>query len=224
MNLAELRGLIVSIQPEETSPLNTPEIVALMAVCAVMNGAVGVRIEGGELIAAVRRAVDVPIIGLVKRRYSGFEPYITPTAAEIEEIVAAGAEIVALDATPRARPDGRSLADAIASVRAFGRVAMADCSDAGELAFAAQQGAQIVATTLAGYTPTTAGRSLPALDLIGVARRSGAFVILEGGIGDPEQARAAFAAGADAIVVGTAISNLDALVRRFASAVPRSHE
>jgi putative N-acetylmannosamine-6-phosphate epimerase len=101
---------------------------------------------------------------------------------------------------------------------------MADCSDAGELAFAAQQGAQIVATTLAGYTPATAGRSLPALDLIGVARGSGAFVILEGGIGDSEQAQAAFAAGADAIVVGTAISNLDALVRRFASAVPRSHE
>src|SRR5271157_5677819 len=103
-------GLIVSIQPEEASALNDPAVVALLARCAVQNGAAGVRIEGRERIAAVRRAVDVPIVGLVKRRYAGFEPYISPTGREIAEIVAAGAGIVAFDATARARPDGADVA------------------------------------------------------------------------------------------------------------------
>jgi N-acylglucosamine-6-phosphate 2-epimerase len=220
MILERLRGgLIVSIQPEAASVLNTPPTVALLARCVVANGAAGVRIEGGERIAAVRAAVDVPILGLVKRAYPGFAPYITPTLGEVDEIVAAGAEIVAFDATARPRPGGETVAELVAAIHARGGLAMADCATASELRAATDAGADIIATTLSGYTDETRGRSLPAIDLIAAAAAGGAFVILEGGVASPLQARAAIAAGAGAVVVGTALSNLDALVRGFANDV-----
>jgi N-acylglucosamine-6-phosphate 2-epimerase len=222
--LERLRGgLIVSIQPEAGSVLNSPATVALLARAAVANGAAGVRIEGGTRIAAVRAVVDVPIVGLVKRSYPGFAPYISPTAAELDEIVAAGAEIVAFDATARPRPTGLDVPALVAAVAGYGALAMADCATGADMRAAAAAGAAIVATTLCGYTEETRDAVLPALDLLPAARPGGAFVIAEGGLATPDDVRRAFAAGADAVVVGTAISNLDALVRGFAQAAPRRH-
>lgn len=221
MILERLRGLIVSIQPEPDSVLNTPETVALFARCAVAAGAAGVRIEGISRIAAVRSAVEVPIVGLIKRAYPGFEPYITPTEDEVEAVVAAGAEIVAFDATARARPHGHDAAALIAAIHAGGALAMADCATGAEVRAAASAGADIVATTLCGYTDETRGHALPALDVLRDGAATGAFAILEGGVADPEQVRAAFAAGAAAVVVGTALTNLDARVRAFAAPAAR---
>jgi N-acylglucosamine-6-phosphate 2-epimerase len=219
--LAALRGgLIVSVQAEADSPLNTPETIALLARVAVANGAAGVRVEGSARIGAVRRAVAVPVVGIVKRAYDGFAPYITPTEREIAEVVAAGAEIVAFDATGRPRPDGREDAAVVAAIHARGALAMADCADAGDVRRAAAAGAEIVATTLCGYTYPTRGVRLPALDLVRACAASGAFAICEGGVASPGDLRAAFAAGAHAVVAGTAITNVDVLVRRFANAVP----
>ena len=144
----------------------------MLARCAVANGAVGVRIEGGVRIAAVRAAVDVPIVGLVKRAYAGFGPYITPTEAEIAEVAGAGAEIVAFDATARARPTGLSVAAVVAAIRRHGLVAMADCATAAEYRAAASAGADVVATTLCGYTDDTRGAVLPAIDLLEAAARA----------------------------------------------------
>jgi N-acylglucosamine-6-phosphate 2-epimerase len=219
--LAALRGgLIVSVQAEADSPLNTPESIALLARVAVANGAAGVRVEGSSRIGAVRRAVSVPVVGIVKRAYEGFAPYITATEREIAEVVAAGAEIVAFDATARPRPDGRDVAAVVAAIHARGASAMADCADAEDVRRAAAAGADAVATTLCGYTYPTRGARLPALDLVRACAASGAFAICEGGVGTPADVRAAFAAGAHAVVVGTAITNVDVLVRRFANAVP----
>ena len=213
-----LRGLIVSIQPEAGSVLNTPETVALLARCAVANGAVALRIEGAVRIAAVRRAVDVPIVGLIKRTYAGYEPYITPTEAEIDAIVGSGADVVAFDATARARPSGLTPQALVAAIHRRGAIAMADCATAAEMVGAAAGGAEIVATTLCGYTEETRGAALPAIGLLAEAGACGAFRIVEGGIASPADVRRAFAAGADAVVVGTAIGNVDALVRNFAQA------
>ena len=216
MILASLRGrLIVSAQADAGSVLNTPATIALIARAAVASGAGGVRVEGLERIAATVRAVDVPVIGIVKRAYAGFEPYITATLREIAEVCAAGAAIVALDATGRARPDGTTLAAAIAAIHARDRLAMADCATERDVAQAISAGADIVATTLCGYTTETAGTVLPALSLAAAAKATGYFTIVEGGIAAGDQVIAAFAAGADAVVVGTAITNIDARVRAF---------
>ena len=221
--LERLRGgLIVSVQAEAGSVLAAPGTIALLARCAVRNGAVGVRVEGTANIAATVAVVDVPVVGITKRRHPGFEPYITSTYGEIEEIAHAGADIVAFDATMRPRPAGHDAAALIAHVRGRGLLAMADCSEPVDAKAAVAGGADIVATTLAGYTGATHGRSLPALDLVASIAARHPFAICEGGVAQPHHLRAAFAAGASAVVVGTAITNIDALARGFASAAPRA--
>jgi N-acylglucosamine-6-phosphate 2-epimerase len=217
--LERLRGgLIVSVQAYADSVLNTPETIALLARCAVANGAVGVRIEGAGRIAAVRAAVDVPIVGIVKREHPGFEPYITSTLEEVDEVADAGACIVAFDATARVRPGGISVGALVRRAHERGLAAMADCAELRDVGPAVAAGADIVATTLAGYTAQTRGRALPACDLVADFAKMHPFTICEGGIGTPALARAAFEAGASAIVVGTAITNVDALVRSFVTA------
>ena len=211
-------GLIVSVQAYADSVLDTPETIALLADCAVRNGAAGVRIESAARIAAVRARVDVPIVGIIKRKHAGFAPYITSTLAEIDEVASAGAEIAAFDATVRERAGGATVAALAARAHERGLLAMADCATPSDLDRAIAARVDIIATTLAGYTEETQGRSLPALDLVAQFARAHPFAICEGGISDPLIARKAFAAGASAIVVGTAITNVDALVRAFAAA------
>lgn len=210
------RGLIVSVQAWRGSALDEPAIIAAMATAAQEGGAVGVRIEGVPDLRAVRARVRLPIVGLIKREYPGFEPYITPTLAEVRAVIETGAEIVAFDATDRSRPDGSSAGNLIAAIHSAGRLAMADCATAADAAAAVQVGADAVATTLCGYTAQTKGHALPALNVVAELARLPAFCVCEGGIRVPAQVRAALDAGADAVVVGTAITNVDWLVREFA--------
>lgn len=214
---ARLRGgLIVSVQAPDGSPLDDPAVIAAMAAVAQRAGAVGVRVEGTADLLAVRTRVSLPTIGLIKRRYAGFEPYITPTLEEVRAVAETGAEIVAFDATGRPRPDGASDADVVAAIARAGCIPMADCATPADARRAFAAGAAILATTLCGYTAETAGRRLPALDLLPELAACGGFTICEGGVMRPEQLRAALDAGADAVVVGTAITNVEWLVRSFA--------
>lgn len=220
MNVSQLRGaLIVSVQPEPSSVLSPPAFVAELAACAIANGAAAVRIEGAHRIAAVRsRCGDVPLVGLIKRAVPGFEPYITATLADVGLVLDAGADIVAFDATDRARPDGSTPAEIVDLIHQRGGIAFADCAQIEDAASSLANGADIVSTTLCGYTRGTNGARLPALELVGAMKALDAFAVCEGGIGNPSQAAAAFGSGADAIVVGTAITNIDLLVRRFVEA------
>lgn len=217
------RGLIVSVQAWPGSAIDDPYVLAAMAAAAQQNGAVGVRIQGVANLRAVRARVDVPMIGIIKREYPGFEPYITPTLEEVKAIVDCGAEIVAFDATGRERPAGTTIDALIEAIHASGAIAMADCATSADALCARAAGAEIVASTLCGYTPATKGHPLPALDLVRQMCELDAFVICEGGVRTPEQAAAALSAGADAVVVGTAITNTDALVREFASLMPKEN-
>lgn len=217
-------GFIVSVQASAGSALDDPAVLAAMAAAAVEGGAAAVRIQGEANVRAVRERVAVPVIGLIKRTYDGFEPYITAGCAEVEAVIAAGADIVAFDATARPRPDGSDVAALVALITAHGRAAMADCADAQDGLRADAAGAQIIATTLAGYTPHTEGRRLPALDLLSAWDACRALRICEGGVHSPQAAARAMQAGADAVVVGTAITNLGWVTRRYVqaiSAVPR---
>lgn len=210
-------GLIVSVQAHPGSAINDPLVLAAIAAASVANGAVAVRMQGVANLQAARGRVRAPLIGLIKRDYPGFEPYITPTGDEVRDVLRTGAEIVAVDATLRNRPFGETVADFVATVREAGRFLMADCATIEDARAAAAAGADIVATTLCGYTSGTRGARLPALDLVRqIRKQTEAFVICEGGIADPQQVGSAFDAGADAVVVGTAITNIDVRVREFA--------
>jgi N-acylglucosamine-6-phosphate 2-epimerase len=217
--LARLRGgLIVSVQAEAASVLNTPATIALLARCAVQNGAAGVRIEGLERIRAVRAAVDVPIVGLVKRLHRDLPVYITPGLDDVAAIAAAGAELVAFDATGRAREGSAGVAELAAAAHRANALAVADCATQADGKSAAAAGADVLATTLAGYTDATRGRVLPALDLLSELAALTPFALCEGGVAAPAMVPAAFASGASAVVVGTAITNIDSLVRAFVQA------
>lgn len=212
-------GLIVSVQARAGSALDDPAVLAALACAAQESGAAGVRIQGVRNLEAVRRRVSVPVIGIIKRQYEGFEPYITPTLREVREVLDSGAEIVAFDATGRPRPGGQELAGLVAAIHDGGALAMADCAASADGVCAVAAGADVIATTLCGYTKETQDTPLPALDLVRALAQLGSFVICEGGIHAPAAGAAALQSGADAIVVGTAITNTEWLVREYAGAL-----
>ncbi len=217
--------MIVSIQPPAGSTLDDPAIVAAMAACATENGAVAVRIEGARRIKAVRaRLPQTPIVGLIKHAVDGYAPYITATLSDVEKVLSSGANIVAVDATSRPRSDGTTLADTVAVIHGRDGIVFADCARIEDARTARAAGADVLATTLCGYTDDTRGATLPALDLVRAISSLGAFTVCEGGVASPAQAASAFAHGANAVVVGTALTNLDVLVRRYADTAPRSHD
>lgn len=217
-------GLIVSCQAPEDSPLNDPHVISAMALAAERHGAAAVRINGPANIAATRQRVSIPIIGIEKVVSPNSPVYITPTFEVAERLQASGADLIALDATARPRPDGDRIEDLVSRIQ--GRLAlpvMADISTLEEGLFVADWGADLIATTLCGYTDETRGESLPALGLVqALARRAGGVpIVCEGGIAKPEQVERAFDLGAFAVVVGTAITGIDRLVDPFIAAAPR---
>jgi len=213
-------GLIVSVQAPEGSPLRDPAVIAAMADASLRRGARGVRLESPEHIGAVRRRCpDALIIGLWKRTHPDSPVYITPGWEEIRQVWAAGADVVALDATDRHRPGGQTLADLIRRAREeLGAVLMADVDDVASGVAAAGLGCHWIGTTLYGYTEATAGQRPPGLHLLGPLRQQlppEVSLIAEGGIASPQAARGALEAGADAVVVGTAITGIDLQVAAY---------
>jgi N-acylglucosamine-6-phosphate 2-epimerase len=219
--LARLEGgLVVSVQAPEGSPLRETAHMVAMARAAEAGGAAGVRAAGGADIAAIRAAVALPVIGLRKRRVSGSEVYITPELADAHEVAAAGADILAVDATLRPRPGATTSSDFIAALlRGLPQPLLADVDSLEAGAAAREAGAAAVATTLAGYTGDGSPPPGPDLELVAqLAAELDCPVLAEGRYGSPEAVRAAFEAGAFAVVVGTAITDPLALTRRFAAA------
>jgi N-acylglucosamine-6-phosphate 2-epimerase len=214
-------GLVVSVQAPEESPLREISHLVAMARAAELGGAAGVRAEGGADVAAIRVAVELPVIGLRKRRVGDSAVYITPELADAHEVAAAGADIVAVDATLRPRPGDQAPGEFIETlVRELGRPVLADVDSAEAGVTAREAGAAAVATTLAGYTDGDSPPDHPDLELVGrLAAELDCPVLAEGRYGSPAAARAALEAGAFAVVVGTAITDPLALTRRFARAV-----
>lgn len=220
--VASLRGgLVVSVQVRDpASPLNDPETMARLAAAAVDAGAVAIRAGGiGGLphLRAVRSAISVPLIGLRKVGRSGV--YITPTVADAIAVADSGAEIVAVDATDRPRPDGNDLPATIRAVHERGKLVLADVASRADGIAAAEAGADLLATTLSGYVGGTTN-SGPDLDLVAALTAAQPLPVLaEGRYHEPAQARAALDRGAHAVVVGTAITDPAWLTGRFLSAM-----
>jgi N-acylglucosamine-6-phosphate 2-epimerase len=218
-------GVIVSCQAPAESPLAKPEIIAAIAQTAEINGAVGVRIDTPTHIAAVRRAVDLPIFGIYKVVTEGVEVYITPTYQSACLIADAGCDVIALDATLRSRPRGEKLYRIHELIKShLGKLTMADVSTVEEgLAAGEEIGFDFVSTTLSGYTAASNGNSVtPDFALIeSLASRISAPIIAEGRLRSPSDVRRAFDCGASAVVVGKAITGIDLLVKEFVDAGDR---
>lgn len=217
--LERLRGrLVASCQPVDFGPMDRPEIVAAMAMACLAGGAAGLRIEGIDNLQAVRALTDAPIIGITKTDLQGSPVRITVTLQDVRNLRAAGADIIAYDATDYPRTDAR---DAIlAEILQSGAVAMADCSTEADARRALDQGAQITGTTLSGYTPATLSDDAgPDLALVRSFRALGGFVMAEGRYNTPELAAQARRAGADCVTIGSALTRLEHVTGWFVTAV-----
>lgn len=221
--LAPLQGsLIVSCQAYPGEPMRDPRTMAQVAASVERGGATAVRAQGLDDIRAVRAAVDVPVIGIWKDGAEGV--FITPTLDHCLAVIDAGADILALDATQRPRPDGRTVAETVAAVRDSGFTGpiMADCDDESSALAAAEAGCDIVGTTLAGYTGARERTQGPDLALLGaLAGRlpASSVLVAEGRVHTPAHARVALDAGAFAVVVGTAITHPASITGWFVDAL-----
>lgn len=215
-------GLIVSCQALSTEPLCDPYIMAKMAYAAKLGGAVGIRANTVIDIAAIKKTVDLPIIGIIKSVYDDSDVYITPTMKEVDELVNIGCEIIATDATKRLRPNGETIEDFFVKVREKypNQLFMADTSCFDEGKAAAELGFDLIGTTMAGYTPYTKGRILPDLELI--KKYSSELekpIIAEGGIWTPDDLKNVYKNGAFSAVCGTAITRPMDITKRFVKAL-----
>jgi N-acylglucosamine-6-phosphate 2-epimerase len=196
--------------------------MAAMARAATLAGAAGIRADGETDIAAIRAAVDpdVPILGIFKVKQPDGSLFITPSAESARKVIAAGAELVALDGTARDRPGGDSLAAVVAAIHDAGGAALADIDSIESARYAISSGADAVGTTLSGYTPGSPKQPGPDFELLAkLAAESPVPVFAEGRIWTREEARRAIDLGASFVVVGTAITNPQAITERFIAAL-----
>ena len=200
--------------------MRDPEVIAAMAEASLRSGAVGVRLESPEHIGAVRRRCpEALIIGLWKRTYGDSPVYITPGWQEIQQVWRAGADVIAIDATTRQRPNQQQLEQLVQRAKQeLGAPLMADVDSLSNGLGAAALGFDWVGTTLYGYTEDTQQLQPPAWNLLTPLRDqlpAQVGLICEGGIASAEQAQQALQLGADAVVVGTAITGVDLQVQRY---------
>ena len=208
-------GLVVSCQALEDEPLHSDEIMARMAEAAMIGGAVGIRCNGVEDTKAIRAKVDLPVIGLWKVGREGV--YITPTADHALSIIDAGADMVALDATKMRA----NLESDVLAIHKVGGLVMADISTYEEALMAADVGVDCISTTLSGYTEWSPQQEAPDFDLVNrLSNRLSIPVIAEGRINTPELLEEAFAVGAFAVVVGSAITRPQWITSNFIRKLP----
>lgn len=217
-------GLIVSCQAEPGSPFYGETFIRAFAEAAVLGGAVAVRLCGVDNVKAVRPHVSVPIIALTKSAYPDGRVLITESLADVQALIQAGADVIAVDATWRVRPQGTTGTEFVRRIKQQWphTLLMADVDTVEAGVAAAAAGADYIATTLSGYTPATEHQSLdtPDLELIRQLRQQVSQpVIAEGRIRTPAQARQAMAAGAYAVVVGSAITRPVEITRWFVAAL-----
>ena len=213
-------GLVVSCQAHGDHPLRDPAIMGAMAGCAEIGGAAGIRADGPQDIAEIKRRVSVPVIGIYKVPLGEERFLITPTLDDARAIVEAGADLVALEATFENRPDDDELEGLIRGIREdLGVPVMADVSvfDEGDRAW--ELGADLVGTTLSGYTRASLDAEKPDLTLVQRLSGSGVRVACEGHVATPEQAADAFSRGAWCVVVGAAITDPVSITARFVGGV-----
>jgi N-acylglucosamine-6-phosphate 2-epimerase len=218
--------LVVSCQAAEDSPLNTPSIIAVLARAAEMGGAAGFRIHSPENVAAVRAVSRLPIIGIYKIHTPGSEVYITPTCAAAAQVVQAGADLLAVEATGLPRPGGETFRQIVQYAHAVLHVpVMADVGNVEQGLQALEDGADLVATTFSASPPYGKPENGPGLHVLrALARVTDRPLVVEGQVWTVENVRDCFEAGAYTVVIGSAITAPDLITRRFVKAIPSALE
>ena len=165
--IVRLKGqLIVSSQAmDPLSPLRAPETLALMAEAAALGGAGGFRVDGPAVVRLLRARSPLPIIGIAKATTEGFDNYITTTLEDVQRLVAAGADIIAIQATSGTRP-GPSFAELASAAHNAGALVMADIATSDEARRAVDEGANLIASTMVGHTTAPRGAPCPPVDLL----------------------------------------------------------
>jgi N-acylglucosamine-6-phosphate 2-epimerase len=216
--------LIVSCQALAHEPLFGAEIMARLARAAVEGGAAAIRANTPVDIEAIRKAVTLPIIGLYKEDIPGYPVYITPTLRHALAVAEAGADVIAIDATARSRPEPGTLADYIARIHMqTGLPVLADIATLEEGIAAAEAGADMLSTTMSGYTEDSPKQRDPDLELVAnLSRAVSVPVLAEGRYRTPQQAANALAVGALAVVVGGAITRPQEITRYFVEELQHS--
>ncbi|MBO9607760.1 MAG: N-acetylmannosamine-6-phosphate 2-epimerase [Paenibacillaceae bacterium] len=210
------RGLIVSCQALPDEPLYGAGVMGMMAKAAEMAGAVGIRTNGADDVRLIKSCIGLPVIGLNKRVIAGSEVFITPELADVEAIVSAGAEIVALDMTDRENRYDK-LPGLVKYIHDAGAFVMADVSTLEEGIRAEAVGADLISSTLSGYTPFSPQQETPDFELVRQLSRSVRVpVVAEGRIWTPEEAVTALECGATYVVVGSAITRPQLIAARYA--------
>lgn len=216
--------LIVSCQAVPGEPLYLEEgtVMPLMALAAQRAGSPMIRTSSVRDVVAIRQTTGLPVIGLIKIQYPGFNRYITPTMVEVDQLVEAGAEIIAIDCTDQVRGDGSTIEEFIQAVRAKypDQLLMADISTYEEGVRAWQLGMDLVGTTMSGYTPQSPQLDGPDYTLVRRLQETLPIpVIGEGRVHAPEQAVEMLKNGAWAVVVGGAITRPLEIAGRFIKAI-----
>ncbi|MDO5507167.1 MAG: putative N-acetylmannosamine-6-phosphate 2-epimerase [Corynebacterium casei] len=215
--------IIVSAQAPDGHALRDTHALTAIARACVDGGSPAIRCGGYggvEDIASISNAVDVPVFGLTKEGTTGV--YITPTKESVRAVATAGAAVVCADATFRERPDGSTVAELIEVAHEEGLVFMADCATPEQAKAAADAGADIVSTTLAGYTEDRRKTDGPDFECLAQAREligPDVFLIGEGRFASPADAQRGLELGANAIIIGTAITDPGWITAHFKAAI-----
>lgn len=223
--LAKIKGqLVVSCQALDHEPLHSSYIMSRLAVAAAEGGAAGIRANSVIDIQAIKEAVTLPVIGIIKRDYSDSDIFITATKKEIDELAQSGCEMIALDGTNRKRPNNEDLADVVRYAKETypGLLLMADVSLVEEAAYASQIGFDCVSSTLIGYTKESAHLDVAANDFAILKEMLAVIsvpLIAEGNINTPEKLARVLEIGAHSAVVGSAITRPQLITKSFVDAI-----
>ena len=221
--LNRIKGtVVVSVQAMPNEPLYLEQCMIGMMKSVVNGGAGALRLAGARDVKNAKKLFNLPIIGLTKpniipKNYKELV-YITPNIKDVIELVEAGADVIATDATQRKRPNNEKLQDLIKYIHINKRLAMADISTLEEGLNAKELGADIISTTLAGYTLESANSQAnePDFELLKqLVEQTQLPVVLEGRIWEPEQVNKAFELGAHCVVIGSAITRPQLITKRF---------
>lgn len=213
-------GLIVSCQARKGWAMCGSNIMAAFAKAAEEGGAIGIRANGVDDIRAIRAKVNLPIIGISKVWDKDMRVFITPDYDSARNVIEAGASIVAMDGTKRERPNGETLDLIIKKIHIQypNILVMADISTFSEGIYSSECGADIISTTLCGYTPQTKniqGFNFKLLEQL--LKNIKKPIIAEGRIHTKEMAHKILNAGCHSVVVGTAITRPEIITSWFVS-------